>query len=139
MRMLLRDAPNRRIIDNWASPTDNASSWCPAADNPLTSTLIASSRALSVSGRPRYVFQLAQPSAQHTAPWYSCSQRLHFCHRNHLAFNTLPSKLFSSASAYKIFACSAKHDTCTKPAVPRHAHIRTRPSFVFQCKACMQM
>ena len=41
-------------------------------------------------------------------------------------------KLFSNASATKIFACSTKHDTCAKPAVPRHAHPRTRPSFVFQ-------
>ena len=38
-----------------------------------------------------------------------------------LSFNTLWSKLFSSASATKIFACSARHDTCAKPAVPRHA------------------
>merc|ERR1712155_238336 len=49
------------------------------------------------------------------------------------------SKLFSSASATKIFACSTRHDTCARPAVPRHAHPRTRPSFVFQCKACVQM
>ena len=41
--------------------------------------------------------------------------------------------------AYKIFACSARHDTCAKPAVPRHAHPRTRPSFVFQWRACVQM
>ena len=34
---------------------------------------------------------------------------------------------------------SAKHDTCAKPAVPRHAHPRTRPSFVFQWSACVQM
>merc|ERR1712159_657067 len=60
-------------------------------------------------------------------------------HRNHLAFFALASKLFSRASATKILACSAKHDTCAKPAVPRHAHPRTRPSFVFQCKACVQM
>ena len=39
--------------------------------------------------------------------------------------------LFSSASASKIFACSARHDTCAKLAVPRHEHPRTRPSFVF--------
>ena len=51
----------------------------------------------------------------------------------------LESKLFSSASATKIFACSARHDTCAKPAVPRHAHPRTRPSFVFQWRACVQM
>ena len=39
----------------------------------------------------------------------------------------------------KIFACSARHDTCAKPAVPRHEHPRTRPSFVFQWRACVQM
>ena len=30
-------------------------------------------------------------------------------------------------------------DTCTSPAAPRHEHIRTRPSFVFQWRACVQM
>ena len=44
----------------------------------------------------------------------------------------LAPKLFSSTSAIKIFACSARHDTCAMPAVPRHEHPRTRPSFVFQ-------
>ena len=61
------------------------------------------------------------------------------CHRFHLSFNALLPKLFSSASATKILACSAKHDTCAKPAVPRHEHPRTRPSFVFQWTACVQM
>ena len=94
---------------------------------------------MSVSGRPTYVFQQAHPSAHHTTPWYRCSHRLHVLHRVHLSRFTFTSKLFSSASATKIFACSAKHDTCAKPAVPRHEHPRTRPSFVFQWRACVQM
>merc|ERR1711965_240294 len=96
-------------------------------------------RAPSASSRPKYVFQHAHPSAHFTTPWYFCSHRLQVSHRFHLAINTLSPKLFSSASATKIFACSARHDTCAKPAVPRHAHPRTRPSFVFQCRACVQM
>ena len=63
---------------------------------------------------------------------------VHVCHRIHLAFLTLMSKLFSSASSIKIFACSARHDTsCEKPAVPRHLHPRG-PSFVFQWRACVR-
>ena len=54
------------------------------------------------------------------------------------ALTSLP-KLFASASSIKIFACSTRHATCAKPAVPRHAHRRTRPSFVFQWRACVQM
>ena len=46
-------------------------------------------------------------------------------------------KLFSTASD-KIFTCSAKHDTCAKPAVPRHEHPRTRPSvYFFQWRVCV--
>ena len=96
-------------------------------------------RTWSVAGRPTYVFQHAHESAHHTTPWYRCSHKLHVCHRRNLACNTSQPKLFSSASATKIFACSAKHDTCAKPAVPRHEHPRTRPSFVFQWRACVQM
>ena len=38
-------------------------------------------RTWSASGRPKYVFQHAHPSAQDTMPWYFCSHRLHFSHR----------------------------------------------------------
>jgi hypothetical protein len=62
------------------------------------------------SGRPRYVFQHAHPSAHDTTPWYFCSHRLHVSHRRNLSFNTLGPKLFSSASPNKIFACSATSD-----------------------------
>ena len=108
----------RRFIANSASLTDNASSWWLAADKPFPSCVIAFFRATFVSGRPTYVFQHAHPSAHRTTPWYCCSHRLHLYHRSHLSINTLPPKLFSSASATKIFACSARHDTCAKPAVP---------------------
>mmetsp|Transcript_5418 Transcript_5418/g.16140 ORF Transcript_5418/g.16140 Transcript_5418/m.16140 type:complete len:155 (-) Transcript_5418:145-609(-) len=70
---------------------------------------------------------------------------LHSVDPNYVSFVVDPASLeviptlFSSASSIKIFACSARHDTCAKPAVPRHAHPRTRPSFVFQWRACVQM
>ena len=64
-------------------------------------------RAQSVSGRPTYVFQHAHPSAHATTPWYRCSHRLHVSQRLHLSANASSSKLFSSASVTKIFACSA--------------------------------
>ena len=54
-RMLYSDAPMRRSIDNWASSTVNASSWCPAADSPFATCLIALLRVQSASGRPTYV------------------------------------------------------------------------------------
>ena len=134
------DAPKRRRIDHSASLTTNASSWSLASSKPFPSRHIALLRSLSVgSGRPTYVFQHAQPSAHFTTPWYSCSHRLHVYHCNHLAFLASMPKFLSSASSRKIFACSARHDTCAKPAVPRHEHPRTRPSFVFQWRACVQM
>ena len=83
--------------------------------------------------------QQAHPSAHDTTLWYRCSHKLHSYHRAHLSSNALAPKLFSTASATKIFACSARHDTWTKPSVVWHAHMRTSPSFVFECKACVQM
>ena len=57
-------------------------------------------------------------------------------HRAHLALFTLWSKLFSQASANKVLACSARQDTCTKPAVPRH-ETRARALLRFQWRpAC---
>ena len=110
--ILSSDAPTRRSIDNWASRTDNSSSWCASAYKPFPSTFIAKPRSAFTSGRPTYVFQHTHPSAHRTTPWYSCSHRLHVVHRNHLVFKT---KLFSSPSSSKIFACSAKHDTAPTP------------------------
>ena len=68
---------------------------------------------------PKYVFQHAHPSA-HARRRGSLARTGCTCTTaRHLSFTTLSSKLFASASANKIFACSARHDTCTKPAVPR--------------------
>ena len=67
--------------------------------------------------------------------WGICSLCEQEYHRLHFSAHLSPSKLFSSASAVKIFTSSTRHDTCAKPAVPRHAHMRTRPSLVFQCEA----
>ena len=49
MSMLLSESPRRRSIDNSVSFTDNASSWCFAADKPFPSTVIEAPRIQSVS------------------------------------------------------------------------------------------
>ena len=57
------------------------------------------SRRLSVSGRPKYVFQAAHPSAHKTTPWYCCSHRLQSDHRFHLDIITFSPKLFEDDGA----------------------------------------
>ena len=66
--MLFSDASMRCSKDNLASSTNNASSYCFAEHKPFPSSVIAKRRAFSVSGRPKYVFQHAHPSAHSTAP-----------------------------------------------------------------------
>ena len=51
----------------------------------------------------------------------------------------LSSKLFSSASVIKIFACSAKHDTCANPLSRGTSTRAPGTSFVFQWSAWVQM
>ena len=135
----LLDAPRRRSIDNSASCTDNASSSCLQRINRSQAAFIAIPEGSVL--RPPQIRLPARPPerALHDAVVFLLAQS-YTCSTAPTSHQTpCSSKLFSSASATKIFACSAKHDTCAKPAVPRHAHPRTRPSFVFQCKACVQM
>ena len=77
---------------------------------------------------PDYEGSIPVPKKFGTCTTTELSKRLH----------KLPAKR-TSPSACRIWgpppprstetcACRAKHDTCAKPAAPRHAHMRTRPS-----------
>ena len=67
--------------------------------------------------------------------------RLHSAHRLHLTFFALTSKLFSTASATKIFACSAKQLTSVVAAVAavskgRKARMRAKVRRIYdECMA----
>ena len=87
--------------------------------------------------RPPHVRLPARPpSAHRTTPCVLLAQATRVP-PFHFSFCTLKSKLFSSASATKILACPL-HETCAKLTC-RGTHPRTRPSFVFQWRACVQM
>ena len=78
------------------------------------------------------IFQQAHPSAHRDAEVHLLADSPY--PTGHLIARQCLIVLLGS---HKILACSTKHDTCAMP-VPRHAH-QHRPSFILQCKACVQM
>ena len=130
------EAPRRRFVANSASFTDNA--IASASCKPFPSRIAAPS---PVRLRPPHVRLPARPPerARHDAVVVLLAQAARVPPIHPLILHLVVQIVLLGLGSRKIFACSAKHDTCAKPAVPRHEHPRTRPSFVFQWRACVQM